>query len=366
MNKNAKIYVAGHTGLVGSALMRGLERHGYTNIITREFPGMDLGSQQETEDFFRSEKPGYVFLAAAMVGGIVANNTYRADFIYSNIQIQNNVIHYAYKYGVKKLLFLGSSCIYPKEAPQPLKEEYLLTSPLEYTNEPYAIAKIAGIKMCESYNIQYGTNFIPVMPTNLYGPGDNYNLETSHVLPALIRKFHLGKCLEETNWAGLRKDLDERPIEGINGAATEKEILEVLAKYGFKKKNGQVMITLWGTGRPMREFLHSDNLADACIFLMNNTGFKELAALSSTQGEGQQEIRNTHINIGTGVDLTIKDLARTIKEITGFKGSISWDSSKPDGTPRKLMDVSKLWKLGWKATIPLEDGLKMVYSHYKD
>ena len=365
MNKNAKIYVAGHTGLVGSALMRGLERHGYTNIVTRDFPGMDLGSQQETEEFFSTEKPEYVLLAAAMVGGILANNTYRADFIYKNIQIQNNVIHYAYKYGVKKLLFLGSSCIYPKDAPQPLKEEYLLTSPLEYTNEPYAIAKIAGIKMCESYNIQHGTNFISVMPTNLYGPGDNYNLETSHVLPALIRKFHLGKCLEDNNWSELRKDLDKRPIEGISGQNNESEILEILSTYGIEKKNEKVQITLWGTGKPMREFLHSDNLADACIFLMNNTNFNDLAALSSTRGEGQTEIRNTHINIGSGTDLTIKDLAQTIKEITGFRGSIGWDTTKPDGTPRKLMDVSKLEKLGWKATIPLNEGLKMVYCHFK-
>ena len=364
MNEDAKIYVAGHTGLVGSALMRGLERHGFNNIVTREFPGMDLGSQQEAEAFFKSEKPEYIFLAAALVGGIMANNTYRADFIYKNIQIQNNIIHYSYKYGVKKLLFLGSSCIYPKDAPQPLKEEYLLTSPLEYTNEPYAIAKIAGIKMCESYNIQYDTNFISVMPTNLYGPGDNYNLETSHVLPALIRKFHLGKCLGEDNWTGLRKDLHKRPIEGIDGTGKEKQILEVLAKYGIEKENGQVLITLWGTGKPMREFLHSDNLADACIFLMNNTDFKDLAAQTSTQDKGQTEIRNTHINIGSGIDLTIRDLAQTIKEITGFKGSVSWNPTKPDGTPRKLMDVSKLEKLGWKSTIALEEGLKIVYSQY--
>ncbi len=364
MNKNVKIYVAGHTGLVGSALMRGLERYGYTNIITRDFPGLDLTNQQETDAFFQSEKPEYVFLAAAKVGGIMANNTYRADFIHQNIQIQNNIIHYSYKYGVKKLLFLGSSCIYPKKAPQPLKEEYLLTSPLEYTNEPYAIAKIAGIKMCESYNIQYGTDFIAVMPTNLYGPGDNYNLETSHVLPALIRKFHLGKCLEQNDWPSLREDLDRRPVEGVSGQDEDSRILGILAKYGIEKNNGRVQITLWGSGKPMREFLHSDNLADACIFLMNNTTFKDLAALSSIQGEGQPEIRNTHINIGTGVDLTIRDLAQTIGEITGFSGSVDWDTTKPDGTPRKLMDVSKLSKLGWKATIPLKEGLKMVYRQY--
>lgn len=365
MKKDSKIYVAGHTGLVGSALMRGLQRHGYSDIITREFPGMDLGSQQETGAFFSREKPEYVLLAAALVGGIVANNTYRADFIHTNIQIQNNVIHYAYKYGVKKLLFLGSSCIYPKEAPQPLREEYLLTSPLEYTNEPYAIAKIAGIKMCESYNIQYGTNFISVMPTNLYGPGDNYDLERSHVLPALIRKFHLGKCLENDDWDTLRKDLDQRPVEKVNGQAGKQEILEILGKYGITKRNGRAEVTLWGSGKPMREFLHSDNLADACIFLMNNTDFRDLAAISKVKGEGQDEIRNTHINIGTGTDLTIRELASLIRNIAGFQGNINWDPSKPDGTPRKLMDVSKLEKLGWKADISLAQGLEMVYSLYK-
>jgi len=364
MKTDAKIYVAGHTGLVGSALIRGLERHGYANIVTREFPGMDLGSQQETEEFFQTEKPEYVFLAAAMVGGILANNTYRADFIYKNLQIQNNVIHSAYKYGVRKLLFLGSSCIYPKEAPQPLKEEYLLTSPLEYTNEPYAIAKIAGIKLCESYNIQYGTNFISVLPTNLYGPGDNYNLETSHVLPALIRKFHLGKCLEENNWDALRRDLDKRSIEGISGQHSESDILGILERYGICRKNGKVNIVLWGSGKPMREFLHSDNLADACIFLMNKVEFQDLASISSVPGEGQKEIRNTHLNIGIGTDLTIMELANSIKSIIEFKGGISWDPRKPDGTPRKLMDVSKLTKLGWKADIPLEKGLKMVYGQY--
>ena len=365
MNKTAKIYVAGHTGLVGSALIRGLERYGYTNLVTRDFPGMDLVSQAETEAFFASEKPEYVLLAAARVGGIMANNTYRADFIYDNIQIQNNIIHYSWKYGVRKLLFLGSSCIYPKNAPQPLREEYLLTSELEYTNEPYAIAKIAGIKMCESYNFQYDTNFISVMPTNLYGSGDNYNLETSHVLPALIRKIHLGKCLEEDRWECIRKDLDRRPVEGISGAGKDIEIIELLAKYGIVKSHDKVALQLWGTGKPMREFLHSDNLADACIFLMNNTDFTDLASLSSGQASDLKEIRNTHINIGTGVDLTIKNLAEAIRKVIGYNGSISWDSTKPDGTPRKLMDVSKLAKLGWKANIPLVKGLQMVYEQYK-
>ncbi len=361
MNKNAKLYVAGHTGLVGSALMRGLERHGYTNIVTRDYPGMDLISQQETEQFFHEEKPEYVFLAAAKVGGIMANTTYRADFIYENIQIQNNIIHYSYKYGVKKLLFLGSSCIYPKNAPQPLKEEYLLTSELEYTNEPYAIAKIAGIKMCESYNIQYGTNFISVMPTNLYGPGDNYNLETSHVLPALIRKFHLGKCLEFNDWDSIRKDLDKRPIEDINGKNRTEVITAILKKYGIERVSDQTQITLWGTGRPMREFLYSDELADACIFLMNEVNFENLIRINNVQGE----TRNTHINIGTGVDQTIQELAEIVSSAVGFKGEIRWDSTKPDGTMRKLMDVSKLNSLGWKAIITIQDGIKMVYKQYQ-
>jgi GDP-L-fucose synthase len=360
MNKGAKIYVAGHTGLVGSALMRGLERHGYGNIVTREFPGMNLQSQVEAENFFREEKPEYVFLAAAKVGGIMANTTYRAEFIFENIQIQNNMIHYAYKYGVKKLLFLGSSCIYPKNASQPLKEEYLLTSELEYTNEPYAIAKIAGIKMCESYNIQYGTNFISVMPTNLYGPGDNYNLETSHVLPALIRKFHLGKCLETNDWDSIRADIDKRSIEGINGQNKEDEILKILAKYGIGADNDSISISLWGTGKPMREFLHSDELADACIFLMNETDFDQLVQINKVK----DEIRNTHINIGTGVDQTIQELAELIRSTVGFNGSVLWDSTKPDGTMRKLMDVSKINQLGWRAKVSIKEGIEKVYHQY--
>ncbi len=357
MNKEAKIYVAGHTGLVGSALMRGLERHGYSNIVTRDFPGMNLQSQKEAEHFFQEEKPEYVFLAAAKVGGILANNIYRADFIYENIQIQNNILHYAYKYGVKKLLFLGSSCIYPKNAPQPLKEEYLLTSELEYTNEPYAIAKIAGIKMCESYNIQYGTNFISVMPTNLYGPGDNYNLETSHVLPALIRKFYVGKCLETNDWESIRNDLDKRPIEGVNGKNSEGEILAILKKYGIETIDKNTKITLWGSGKPLREFLHSNDLADACIYLMNEVDFTDLS-------NNMTEVKNTHINIGTGVDLTIRELAETIMAISGYQGKLDWDSEKPDGTYRKLMDVSKVSSLGWKAEILLKQGLQMVYDQY--
>jgi len=353
MEKNSKIYVAGHTGLVGSAITRKLKEKGYSNLLLKDISELDLTNQHDTADFLRKEKPEYVILAAAKVGGIIANNTYRADFLYVNLQIQNNIIHHSYLNGVKKLLFLGSSCIYPKDAPQPLREEYLLTSPLEYTNEPYAIAKIAGIKMCESYNIQYGTNFISVMPTNLYGPNDNYDLEKSHVLPALIRKMHLGKCLEKGDWNAIRKDFNKRPVEGINGNAEEKEIEEKLKKYGVVKPDvsnqalKESSVTLWGTGSVYREFLHSDDMADACIFLMERS-------IS----------RNTHINIGCGVDQTINELAHVVKEIIGFKGIIIWDSSKPDGTLKKLLDVSKLNQLGWKQKIKLKEGITNVYNNY--
>ncbi|MFC2080817.1 GDP-L-fucose synthase family protein [Bacteroidota bacterium] len=358
MNKDSKIYVAGHTGLVGSALIRGLKRHGYTNLVTRDFPGMDLVSQKETADFFAAEKPEYVLLAAARVGGIMANNTYRADFIYDNIQIQNNIIHSSWKYGVKKLLFLGSSCIYPKNASQPLKEDSLLTSELEYTNEPYAIAKIAGIKMCESFNIQHGTNFISVMPTNLYGPGDNYDLEKSHVLPALIRKFHLASRLAANDWESISRDLNNRPVEGINGENSEEEMLAVLNKYGISGEGTDVSVSLWGTGKPYREFLYSDELADACIYLLENIEFSDMYE------EGREEIRNTHINVGTGNDLTISELAELVSKITGFTGQISWNTSLPDGTFRKQLDVSKINDLGWKAKIGLEDGIRLAYEHY--
>lgn len=364
MDLNSKIYIAGHTGLVGSALLRKIRDRGYTNLLLIPIEELDLTSQSAVDNLFKTEKPEYIFLAAAKVGGIIANNTYRADFIYQNLQIQNNIIHHAYLYGVKKLLFLGSSCIYPKNAPQPLKEEYLLTSELEYTNEPYSVAKIAGMKMCEAYNIQYGTNFIPVMPTNLYGPGDNYNLETSHVLPALIRKFHLGKCLEQGDTEGIRKDLNKRPIEGVDGNAPKEGIEKILAKYGIKQFDQKAGITLWGTGKPRREFLYVDELADACVFLMGNIDFKDLSTKS--KNIDPVEIRNTHINIGTGKDLTIHELAETIKGITGFSGMISWDSTKPDGTPQKLLDVSKLNKLGWNSQITLEDGLRKVYKHYME
>ena len=366
MEKSNKIYLAGHNGLVGSAIERNLVSKGYENIVHTPFPPYDLTDQRIVSDFFEKEKPEYVFLAAAKVGGIVANTTYRAQFIYENLMIQNNIINQSYLHGVKKLLFLGSSCIYPANCPQPIKEDYLLTGELEYTNEPYAIAKISGIKMCESYNIQYGTNFISVMPTNLYGPNDNYNLETSHVLPALIRKMHLGKCLENNDWESIRKDFNKYPVEGVNGSASESEILEKLGKYGIQfsdvlqpaTSNQQpVTISLWGTGSPYREFLYVDDLADACVFLMENVDFNDLKPQKGP-------VLNTHINIGTGKDLTIKELAESVKNIVGFKGQVSWDNSKPDGTFRKLLDVSKINGLGWGEKISLEKGLKLIYDGY--
>jgi len=359
MEKDAKIYVAGHRGLVGSAIVRKLSEKGFRNIIGKTHAELDLTDARATLAFFEAERPDYVFLAAARVGGIMANNTYRAQFIYENLQIQNNVIHAAYLAGVKKLLFLGSSCIYPKNAPQPLREDYLLTSELEYTNEPYAIAKIAGIKMVESYNLQYGTNFLAVMPTNLYGPNDNYDLEKSHVLPALIRKMHLAKALQEDNWRLIRADLQSLPIESVDGQSTEGEILQVLKKYGIEKLSDTVVVTLWGSGRPRREFLHADDMADACVFIMQNVHFRDLV-FEIASGE----IRNTHINIGTGTDLTIAELAEMVREVVQFGGTIRWDTSKPDGTFQKLLDVSKLTRLGWKYTIPLREGIQQVYQGY--
>lgn len=361
MKSNSKIYLAGHTGLVGSAIHRKLVEKGYSNFVFTPYSEYDLVDQKTVKDFFEKEKPDYVFLAAAKVGGIVANNTYRADFIYQNLQIQNNIIHFSYLYGVKKLLFLGSSCIYPKSCPQPIKEEYLLTDELEYTNEPYAIAKIAGIKMCESYNIQYGTNFISVMPTNLYGPNDNYNLETSHVLPALIRKMHLGQCLMNNDWEAIRSDLNKRPIEGISGEATKEGILQILNKYGIKliADSSQLIaeITLWGTGTPRREFLHSDDLADACVYLMEKVNFDDLKGNS-------KEIINTHVNIGTGLDMEIRELAEIVKSVVDYQGRIEWDLNKPDGTNRKLLNVDKIKSLGWKETIDFRNGLRLVYKNY--
>jgi GDP-L-fucose synthase len=314
---------------------------------------LDLTDQLAVNEFFAAEKPEYVFLAAAHVGGIMANSRYRADFIYQNLMIQNNVIHASYVNQVKKLLFLGSTCIYPGQAPQPMSEDCLLTSPLEYTNEPYAIAKIAGIKMCESYNLQYGTNYIAVMPTNLYGPNDNFHLETSHVLPAMIRKIHLSKCLSEGDWNLVRRDLEKRPVENITGVASEKDMLAVLSKYGiFPGK-----VELWGTGTPLREFLWSEEMADASIYVMEKVDFVDIC-----QGIG--DVRNTHINIGTGKELSIRDVAFLIKDKVGFDGDIIFDASKPDGTMRKLTDVSKLHALGWKHSIEIEEGVERLYSWY--
>lgn len=377
MEKTSKIYIAGHNGMVGSALTRHLLARGFANHVYTPYPPFDLTNQKIVSDFFEAEKPEYVFLAAAKVGGIMANNTYRGQFLFENLMIQNNIIHQSYIHGVKKLLFLGSSCIYPKNCPQPIKEEYLLTDELEYTNEPYAIAKIAGLKMCESYNIQYGTNFISVMPTNLYGPNDNYNLETSHVLPALVRKMHLGKCLEDNNWTALRKDLDKNPVEGVNGSSDGNVIKDIICKYGIKIASDHqlpltdhrlpVTITLWGTGTPYREFLYVDDMAEACIYVMNNVNFTDLKALSSEPSAFSPQpsaIKNTHINIGSGKDLTIKELANLIKDIVGFRGELNWDSTKPDGTARKLLDVTKVNNLGWKEKISLKEGIKMIYRKY--
>lgn len=368
MEKNSKIYVAGHLGLVGSALVRNLTKKGYTNIIGKSINELDLGNYQAVDNFFKEEKPDYVILAAAKVGGIVANNTYRGQFIYENLQIQNNVIHLSYVHGVKKLLFLGSSCIYPKACPQPIMEEYLLTDPLEYTNEPYAIAKIAGIKLVESYNLQYGTNFISVMPTNLYGPNDNYDLEKSHVLPALIRKMHLGKCLENSDWDAIRKDFTKRPVEGVDGDANESDILSMMSKYGISKDADGVSVSLWGTGAPKREFLHSDDMADACVYAMESIDFADVVEnRKKSLGEiAEKEIRNTHINIGTGRDLTIKELAEKVKAISGFAGQLVWDTSKPDGTMQKLLNVDKIHDLGWKETIGLDEGITKIYADYQE
>ena len=360
MDKKSKIYVAGHRGLVGSAILKNLGTKGYSNIVVRTRNELDLKESDAVARFFAIEKPEYVFLAAAKVGGIVANNTYRADFIYENLMIQNNVIHQSYLNGVKKFMFLGSTCIYPKECQQPMKEDYLLTGILEYTNEPYAIAKIAGIKMCESYNLQYGTNFISVMPTNLYGPNDNFDLEKSHVLPALIRKMHLGKALEEANWELLRKDLENLPIEGMNGSASDGSILTILNKYGIKKTADRIKLEVWGSGKPMREFLWSEDMADACTFLMENRNFEDC------KSPNEKEVRNTHINIGTGKDISIRDLANMIKEAVGFKGELHFNTDKPDGAMKKLTDPSKLHALGWKHRINLEEGIEKAYEWYKN
>lgn len=362
MEKQAKIYIAGHQGMVGSAILRNLKSKGYQNFILKSLDQLDLSRQADVEEFFKTERPDYVILAAAKVGGIVANNTYRAQFIYENLMIQNNVIHSAYEYGVKKLLFLGSSCIYPKNALQPLKENYLLTGLLEETNEPYAIAKITGIKMCENYFRQYNSNFISVMPTNLYGLNDNYDLEKSHVLPALIRKFHLGKCLETNNWNDVRKDLNKLPIEGLDGNASESKIREILDKYGIRYTSKPhpsssilpVELTLWGTGNVYREFLHVDDMADSCVYIMENISAPKL----------YHELGETHINIGTGIDLTINELAQLVKGIVNYKGSINWDTEKPNGTYKKQLDVNLLRSLNWSAKVDLKGGIEKVYENY--
>ena len=359
MEKNSRIYVAGHRGLVGSAIWRNLAEKGYTNLIGRTSSELDLRDARAVADFFDRERPEYVFLAAAKVGGIAANSRYRADFIFENLAIQQNVIGESFRHGVKKLLFLGSTCIYPRDAAQPMKEEALLTAPLEYTNEPYAIAKIAGLKMCESFNLQYGTDYIAVMPTNLYGPNDNFDLERSHVLPAMLRKIWLGSRLERADWPALRQDLNLLPVEGVDGKASEEAILTVLAKYGVRKcADGTVEVEIWGTGKPLREFLWSEEMADACVFIMERIGFEQLKP-----AEG--EVRNCHINIGTGKELSIGELAELVKRTVGFCGALRFNAEKPDGTPRKLTDVSKLNRLGWRHRIEIEEGVRRLYAWYR-
>lgn len=352
MNKDAKIYIAGHKGLVGSAIMRELRSQGYINVIGRTREELDLTNQADVELFFATEKPEYVFLAAAKVGGIVANNTYRADFIFENLQIQNNIIGSSYKHKVAKLLFLGSSCIYPKLAPQPMTEDVLLTSDLEYTNEPYAIAKIAGIKTIEGFNLQYGTNYLSVMPTNLYGVNDNFDLEKSHVMPAIIRKMVLCQYLEQGKPELVAKNL------GIE-FESEEQVLKEVEKYGIEKRDDAIVLSLWGSGKPYREFLHVDDMAEACVFVMNNVDFTDLT-------KNMDEIKNTHINIGSGTDVTIKELAEMIKDITGFTGALEFDATHPDGTPRKLMSPAKIQALGWKHKIELDEGLRRTIVWYKE
>ena len=396
LNKNAKIYIAGHRGLVGSAIWNNLKQRGYTNLVGRTHSELDLTNEQAVETFFATETPDAVVLAAAFVGGIMANSLYRADFIMQNMKMQCNVIGSAYKHGVKKLLFLGSTCIYPKNAPQPMKEDALLTSPLEYSNEEYAIAKIAGLKMCESYNLQYGTNYIAVMPTNLYGPNDNFHLENSHVMPAMMRKIYLAKLIEEDNWDAIRTDMNKRPInpvaklseqigkENVDGNCDKDRILKALAFYGIERNK----VTLWGTGSPLREFLWSEDMADASVHVLLNVDFKDIIGIekyssvfygvsadgavdrNNSDGRGGAipslgEIRNCHINVGTGKELTIKSLAELIVKTLHFTGEIVWDETKPDGTPRKLIDVSKLHSLGWQHKVEIEQGVEKLYQWYQ-
>lgn len=397
LDKNAKIYVAGHRGLVGSAIWNNLKSRGYNNLVGRTHHELDLTDQIAVKEFFDNEKPDAVVLAAAFVGGIMANSLYRADFLMQNMKMQCNVISEAYAHGVKKLLFLGSTCIYPKNAPQPMKEEALLTSELEYTNEEYAIAKIAGLKMCESYNLQYGTNYIAVMPTNLYGPNDNFHLENSHVMPAMMRKIYLAKLLHDDDWQSIRTDMDKRPInptdslravigEGnVDGNNDKERILKALAYYGIENNK----VTLWGTGSPLREFLWSEDMADASVHVLLNVDFKDVIGIekyssvfygaktdgavdrNNSEGRGGAipslgEIRNCHINVGTGKELTIRSLAELVVKAVGFEGEVVWDETKPDGTPRKLIDVSKLHSLGWTHKVEIEDGVRKLFGWYQE
>lgn len=403
LDKNSKIYVAGHNGLVGSAIWNNLKQRGYNNLVGRSHKELDLTDQVAVRKFFDEEQPDAVVLAAAFVGGIMANMLYRADFIMMNMKIQCNVISEAYAHGVKKLLFLGSTCIYPKNAPQPMKEDCLLTSPLEYTNEEYAIAKIAGLKMCESYNLQYGTNYIAVMPTNLYGPNDNFHLENSHVMPAMMRKVYLAKLIHEGAWDKIAIDLNKRPVEGITGdgltenstLSTDSQFstlhskrenaLSVLAKYGIEDNK----VTLWGTGTPLREFLWSEDMADASVHVLLNVNFSDIIGIekyssvhygASTDGAVDRnhsagrggyipslgEIRNCHINVGTGKELTIRELSELVVKAVGFEGTVEFDSSKPDGTMRKLIDVEKLHSLGWTHKVEIEDGVAKLFAWYRE
>ncbi len=364
LGESSRIYIAGHRGLVGSAIWNNLMQRGYTNLVGRTHQELDLLDGAAVKKFFDEERPDAVVLAAAHVGGIMANLKYRADFIWQNLQIQQNVIGEAWKHGVQRLLFLGSTCIYPREAPQPMTEDSLLTSSLEYTNEPYAIAKIAGLKMCESFNLQYGTNYIAVMPTNLYGPNDNFHLENSHVLPAMIRKIHLAKCLNEGDWAAVRRDVGLRPVTApdmprIDAESSEADILRVLAHYGITPQ----AVTLWGTGRPMREFLWSEEMADASVHVLLNVDFRDTYS-ENLNADRINEIRNCHINVGTGREISIRDVAQLIMKEIGFRGELRWDSTKPDGTLRKLTDVSKLHRLGWHHKIEIDEGVHRLYEWY--
>ncbi|MBO5427183.1 MAG: GDP-L-fucose synthase [Prevotella sp.] len=385
LRKDSKIYVAGHRGLVGSAIWNNLKARGYDNLVGRTHKELDLTDQVAVRAFFDEERPDAVVLAAAFVGGIMANSLYRADFMMMNMKMQCNVISEAYAHGVQKLLFLGSTCIYPKNAPQPMKEDCLLTSELEYTNEEYAIAKIAGLKMCESYNLQYGTDYIAVMPTNLYGPNDNFHLENSHVMPAMMRKIYLAKLIHEGDWEAIRQDMNIRPVEGVDGSASNEEIERVLAKYGI----GNNSVTLWGTGTPLREFLWSEDMADASVHCLLNVEFKDIIGIEKyssvhygaradgavdrnhSAGRGGAipslgEIRNCHINVGTGKELTIRELSSLVAKAVGFEGEIHFDSTKPDGTMRKLIDVSKLHSLGWTHKVEIEEGVQRLFEWYRD